>query len=441
MAAPRQLGSFCRGLGSLPSSSHRPRSLVRAVAGPSSRSSHHRGRRGLSSTSRADETSERIIFSGIQPTGTPHLGNLLGALFNWAELQRREPASTTLYFSIVGWHSLTVPQDPALLLQNRRDMLAALLAVGIDPARSVLFHQNDVPEHLELFWLLACMTNLGKLKRMTALKAKVAQLRSQGAVDDGVDADEESSSNAAVPSSVGLGLLSYPVLQAADILLYGATHVPVGDDQRQHLELSREIATTFNARYAASSQGAVLPSFAFPLPEVILTPTPRVSSLRDPTAKMSKSCPDVASKILLDDDEAMIRDKVKRAVTDSEKQLSYDPVGRPGVTNLLTISAAMENWLSSASAASTTVKPATSTVTPEGIAQRLNTTFGGGSGRLKAHCADLLVQALSPVRAEYARLRQDVGYLDEVERRGRDAARSRAAQTMQRVRQTVGLAS
>lgn len=327
-------------------------------------------------------------------------------------------------------------------------MLAALLAVGINPNRSVLFHQDDVPQHLELFWILACMTNMGKLNRMTTWKAKATQLRSQATRAGRGDSEDDSGAMDA-PSDVGLGLLSYPVLQTADIILYGATHVPVGDDQRQHLELAREITKTFNSRYSSvegrdsTTSDAASGSLqsekiapAFPLPKVILTPTARVSSLREPTSKMSKSCPDAASKILLSDDEASIRDKVKKAVTDSERRLTYDPAGRAGVANLLRISTALENWFNAKDQAASTM----AIVTPEQVAERLNQEFGGGSEQLKAHCADLLVRVLSPLRSEYLRLRQDIRYLDKVEEQGRKAAVFRAAATMRRVKQLVGLA-
>ncbi|TCD64686.1 Tryptophan--tRNA ligase, mitochondrial [Steccherinum ochraceum] len=239
----------------------------------------------------------RIVFSGIQPTGIPHLGNYLGALLNWVRLQQDAGPEDRLIFSIVGWHALTLPQNPRELSNARRDALAVLLAIGIDPKRSILFHQDENPHHTELSWLFNCLTPVGKLRRMTTWKSRLAVSRN---ANDESEVDE---------SLLNAGLLTYPVLQAADILAYKATHVPVGEDQKQHLELARDIADTFNRTFKGKSR-------LFPLPEFVATPTRRVLSLKDPTSKMSKSSPDVQSRILLTDSTAQIKSKIRGAVTD-----------------------------------------------------------------------------------------------------------------------------
>ncbi|KAG8737961.1 Tryptophan--tRNA ligase, mitochondrial, partial [Ceratobasidium sp. 428] len=277
---------------------------------------HAPAHEALRYTSSGHTSPPKTIFSGIQPTGTPHLGNYLGALVNWVSLQRNAGPNDRLYFSIVGLHALTLPQDPVKLRRERLDLLATLLAVGIEPRRSVIFCQDQVPQHAELAWMLNCVTPMGKLQRMTTWKSKLALARNANSVDE---VDE---------SHLNLGLFAYPVLQAADILLYRATHVPVGEDQQQHLELSRDLADLFNRTHKET---------VFPLPQCIITPTKRILSLRDPTQKMSKSSPNPASRILLTDPAETIEKKVRSAVTDSERGVTFDLTARPGVANLLTI--------------------------------------------------------------------------------------------------------
>ncbi|KAF8319437.1 Nucleotidylyl transferase [Clavulina sp. PMI_390] len=258
---------------------------------------------------RSTHSASKVVFSGIQPTGTPHLGNFLGALSNWTRLQSSAADGDTLIYSVVGLHAITVPQDPSQLRTDRLNAVASLLAIGLDPARSIIFCQEDVQEHAELAWMLGCFAPMGRLSRMTAYKSKVATMAST--------ANDEK-----------LGLFAYPVLQAADILLYKATHVPVGEDQRQHLELTRDIAQWFNQRYMSQT---------FALPSTISTPTKRILSLRDPIQKMSKSAKDPKSRILLSDSRDEIARKIRKAVTDSETTISYDPIHRPGISNLLRI--------------------------------------------------------------------------------------------------------
>ncbi|PWN37416.1 tryptophanyl-tRNA synthetase [Meira miltonrushii] len=376
------------------------RGIQRSVSASSSRY--------LSTESQSEETAKekrKTIFSGIQPTGIPHLGNYLGALQNWVNLQNdADRNGDELFFSIVGLHALTVPNDPKKLFIERREMMAALLAVGIDPNKVTLFHQDQVPEHTELAWILNCITPFGKLNRMTTWKSKLATLRYRGS-EQGID-----------ETGLCLGLFAYPVLQAADILLYRATHVPIGEDQVQHLELSRDLADLFNKTYKKRQ---------FPLPQHIITPTKRVLSLRNPKQKMSKSSPDVNSRVLLTDSDDVIKGKIKRAITDTEPTISFDPKVRPGVSNLLSILSALDTIRS-----------------PQEWADELNQRAGaeGGAGRiLKEAVTDTVISAIRPIREEYQRLQKDPGHLLAMEQLGKEKAQERAAKIMHQVRRLVGL--
>ncbi|CAK5263959.1 unnamed protein product [Mycena citricolor] len=341
----------------------------------------------------------RVVFSGIQPTGTPHLGNYLGALSNWVKLQNDNPHDTLL-FSVVGWHALTLPQNPKDLVRSRREMLAALLAVGIDPKRSILFHQDSNAMHTELAWILGCLTPTGKLRRMTSWKTRLAQSRN---ANDESEVDE---------SLLNAGLLTYPVLQAADILLYKATHVPVGDDQRQHLELSRDIAQTFNRTFKDKTS-------MFPLPTPLITPAKRVLSLRDPSAKMSKSDPAPASRILLTDTRDQIASKIRSAVTDSiTTGATYDPEGRPGTSNLISILAACKDVE---------------------VEEMVRQCQGWGPQQLKSAVTEAIEELFVGPRAEFERLCADPGYVDQVAQEGAVKAREISSRTMEEVRKRIGL--
>lgn len=378
------------------------------------------------------------IFSGIQPTGVPHIGNLLGAIFNWIALQRSSPPDVPLYFSIVGLHALTLPQDPATLRRERSEMLACLLACGLDPERCVIYHQDEVPEHAELNWFLSCLVNVGRLRRMTTWKGKMATVRGQTTPIDGENEPSSALSEAELTDQEGqlsFGLFAYPILQAADILLYQATHVPVGEDQVQHLELARDLAQAFNRRYPnPTSRNSGTSSLLFPEPRPLITPSPRILSLRDPTSKMSKSAPDPNSRIMLTDDAKTISSKIKRAVTDSERTLSFDPIGRPGVANLLTICAALETFKATALAEVTGV----AVTTPEMVAEQLN-SLGGGAGTLKAHSTQLLIEVLGPIRDRYLTLREHQSLLREVADQGADRARVKAREVLKEVKSRMGL--
>lgn len=322
---------------------------------------------------------QRVVFSGIQPTGVPHIGNHLGTLAEWQRLGKS--STDTLIFSVVGLHALTVPRSAVELRAGRRDMFAVLLSLGLGP-NTILFHQDSLPQHTELAWHLACLTPLNRLNRI--------------------------STHAATPTM--LGQLSYPVLQAADILLYQATHVPIGHDQQQHLELARVLAQTFN-RHTQSE--------LFPLPQSILTHHPRIQSLRDPTRKMSKSDPDQNGKILLTDSPEVILSKFKVARTDSIEGVSYDPVERPALAALLEIHSAYSGE------------------DVHAISKRF--AHARGIRDFKLDCAEAVSEALRPFREEYTRIRPDEGYIISKEKEGAGKAREIAEGVMQKVRHLVGI--
>ncbi len=326
------------------------------------------------------------ILSGIQPTSAMHLGNYLGAVRHWVGLQ---DDFETLY-CVVDLHALTVPQVPDELRAQSRELAATLLAAGIDPARSTLFVQSQVPAHSELAWLLSCLTPMGWLKRMTQWKDKAGKHQDQAMH----------------------GLFAYPVLMAADILIYRATHVPVGEDQKQHLELAREIAGSFNHRYATE---------LLPLPEpLILGTATRVMSLRDGTKKMSKSDSSDFSRINMTDDAEAIALKIRKAKTDPEPLPSEAAglAGRPEAENLVDIHAA---------------------VTGQTVEQVLATHGGAPFSAFKAALTEALVTALAPIAAEMKRLMADPGHVDAVLREGGARARALAESTLAQVQDVMGL--
>uniref|UniRef100_A0A3B3IHG8 tryptophan--tRNA ligase n=1 Tax=Oryzias latipes TaxID=8090 RepID=A0A3B3IHG8_ORYLA len=294
------------------------------------------------------------VFSGIQPTGVPHLGNFLGALENWVALQNQYP---TVLYSIVDLHSITQPQDPDQLRSNILDLTASLLACGIDPEKAILFQQSQM---------------------------KSGQ-KNEGSV----------------------GLFTYPVLQAADILLYQSTHVPVGEDQVQHLELAQDLARIFNNHYGD----------LFPEPRTLLSSTRKVKSLRDPSAKMSKSDPQTMATITITDSPEDIALKIRRAVTDFTSEVTFDPETRPGVSNLVMIHAAM---------AAISVEEA------------LSQARGLDTGAYKKLVSDAVVQRLTPIRHEIGKLRSDRAYLEGLLAQGRKKARELAAPVLAEVRHRVG---
>ena len=330
---------------------------------------------------------QQRIFSGIQPSGVPTLGNYLGALQHWVRLQ--DGADECLY-CVVDLHAITGWQDPLLLAAQTREMAAALLACGIDPERSILFHQSAVPAHVRLSWIFQCVARVGWLNRMTQFKEKAGK-------------DREAASS---------GLYTYPVLMAADILAYKATRVPVGDDQRQHLELANDIVQKFNHDYGVD--------FFPPIEALILGPAARVMSLRDGTKKMSKTDPSDQSRINLTDDADTVALKVRRARTDPEP-LPGEPAGLEGraeARNLVGIYAAMAG---------------------EGVADVLRERGGQGFSQFKEALAELLVSKLGPIGAETKRLLADPAHVDAVLREGAAKARVLADPIVDEAERLVGL--
>ncbi|WZH54007.1 MAG: tryptophan--tRNA ligase [Nocardioides alkalitolerans] len=324
------------------------------------------------------------VLSGIQPTADSfHFGNYLGALRQWVSLQdEHEP-----FYMVVDQHAITLEHDPKLLRERTYRSAAQLLAMGVDPERSAIFVQSHVPAHAQLAWVLNCITAFGEARRMTQFKDKSAK-GGEGAAS--------------------VGLFTYPILQAADILLYRPAYVPVGEDQRQHLELTRDLAHRFNTRYKKT----------FRLPEpYILKETAKIYDLQNPTAKMSKSASSPAGIIDLLDDPRASAKKIRSAVTDSEAVVAFDPVGKPGVSNLLSIYAAL------------TGRPA------EDIAADY---AGRGYGDLKGDLAEVVVEFVTPLRDRALALLEDRAALDEVLASGADRARAVADRTLADVYDRVG---
>lgn len=327
------------------------------------------------------ETKRPVIFSGIQPSGVFTIGNYIGAIGNWVKLQDEYQC----YYCVVDLHAITVRQDPEELRRRSLESLALLIACGLDPEKNVMFLQSHVPAHSELMWLLSCYTYMGELGRMTQFKDK-----SQKHADN-----------------INAGLFTYPVLMAADILLYGADLVPVGADQKQHLEITRDIAIRFNNAHGET----------FRVPEPYISPvTARIMSLQEPGAKMSKS-DDEGSYISLLDDEKTIERKFRRAVTDSDGEIRYAPEEKPGVSNLLTILSAM---------------------TGRAIADLERELSGQGYGRLKQAAAEATAARLLPMQENYRRLMADRPYLKRVMADGAARACRNAAKTLAKVRRKIG---
>ena len=327
-------------------------------------------------------------LSGIQPTGNLHLGNYLGAICNWVRMQDDMPGEK-LYF-LADLHAITVHNDPAELTANTREMAAALMAAGIDPDKAILFNQARVPAHAELAWLLFCTARIGWLNRMTQFKEKSGKNREGASV----------------------GLYAYPVLQAADVLLYQTTHVPVGDDQKQHLELARDIATKFNLDTGTET---------FTLPEPTIPPTAaRIMSLRDGTAKMSKSDPSDASRINLIDDPDTIMAKIRKAKTDPEPLPSEAAglEGRAEAANLVSIYAAMAD---------------------ESVDQVLARFAGQGFGAFKPALGELLVETLRPIATRFAELKADPAAIDAALEAGAARAAALAKPTLDAAYAALGL--
>lgn len=336
-----------------------------------------------------------LVFSGVQPTGNLHLGNYLGAVKRFVEMQGRD---AQCLYCVVDLHAITVWQDPEALRGQIREVTAAFLAAGIDPKRSIVFNQSQVPQHAELAWVFNCVARLGWLNRMTQFKEKAGK-------------DRENAS---------IGLYDYPVLMAADILAYRATHVPVGEDQKQHLELTRDIAQKFNTDFAKSIAAHGHGEAFFPITEPLIGgPAARVMSLRDGSKKMSKSDPSDNARINLTDEADTIAQKIRRAKTDSEP-LPSEIAGlkeRPEADNLVGIYAALAG------------------ITREAVLR----DFGGAQfSTFKPALADLAVTNLAPIAGEMRRLTADPGHIDAVLADGAGRAETIAAQTLDAVKDIVG---
>jgi tryptophanyl-tRNA synthetase len=319
------------------------------------------------------------VFSGIQPSGDKHLGNLLGALVQWVDMQDTHDA----IYCVVDLHALTMPKDPTELRAKTLDLAQLLIAVGLDPERSIIFVQSQVPEHPQCAWLMECTVSFGELSRMTAFKDKS-------------DRSE----------FISGGLFTYPALQAADILLYDTDLVPVGDDQRQHIEITRDIAERFNSRYGDT----------FVVPKHVIPPAgARVMDLQNPTRKMSTSESSPGTVNVLEDLKS-VEKKFKRAVTDSESEVRYDFDTKPGISNLLSILGAATSQDPASLAASYTQY-----------------------GPLKADTAEAVIELLRPIQERMAELRGDPGETERLLRLGADKAQAIASETLQRAKTNLGL--
>jgi tryptophanyl-tRNA synthetase len=329
-------------------------------------------------------SSQKRVFSGVQPTSDSlHLGNALGAVTQWVALQDEFDA----FFCVVDLHAITLPQDPTELRRRTLVTAAQYLALGIDPSRSTVFVQSHVPAHTELAWVLGCFTGFGQASRMTQFKDKAQRQGSE---------------------STTVGLFTYPVLQAADVLLYDTDLVPVGEDQRQHLELARDVAQRFNSRFPGT----------FVVPEVLIPKTTaKIYDLADPTAKMSKSAGTEAGLINLLDDPKVTAKKIRSAVTDSEREVRYDPDAKPGVSNLLTIQSA---------------------ITGTDIDKLVEAYAGRGYGDLKADTADAVVDFVTPVKARVDELVGDPTELEAILKRGAERATELSAKTIANVYERLG---
>ncbi len=324
------------------------------------------------------------VLSGIQPTADSfHLGNYLGALRQWVTLQETYDA----FYCVVDLHAITVPNDPAALRRRTRVAAAQLFGAGLDPERCTVFVQSHVPEHTELAWVLACQTGFGEASRMVQFKDKSAKTGAE---------------------SASVGLFTYPILQAADILLYQSDEVPVGEDQRQHLELTRDLAQRFNHRFG--------PTFAVPRP-YILTDVAKIADLQDPAAKMSKSSSSPQGIVDVLEEPASIRRKVSRAVTDAGTEVRADEDAKPGVTNLLRIYSAL---------------------TGESVDSLEERYSGAGYGTFKKDLAEVVVNAFAPVRERTEKMLADEAQLDRLLAHGAARARRVAGPTMAAVRDRIG---
>ena len=323
------------------------------------------------------------LLSGMQPTGSLHLGNYLGALVNWVQMQETHDA----FYAVVDLHALTVEVAPATLRERTRRTAAQYFAAGVDPARSTVFVQSHLAEHAQLAWVLSCLTGFGEASRMTQFKDKSGRRGAEG---------------------TSVGLFTYPVLMAADILLYDADQVPVGEDQRQHLELTRDLAGRFNTRFGKT--------FTVPEPHIVKA-TAKIQDLQDPTSKMSKSASSQSGVIDMLEEPALIAKRIRSAVTDGGREIRFDQAEKPGVSNLLRILGALSGQ----------------------SVEALEADYEGkGYGDLKKDVADIVVDTATPYRDRTLELLADPGELDRILAEGAERARDVASSTLARVYDRVG---
>jgi len=334
-------------------------------------------------TTTTTNTKKPIIFSGIQPSGTLNIGGYLGAIKNWIYLQEQYDC----LFSLVDLHAITIRQNPQQLQKNLYDLLTLYIVLGIDPEKNIIFCQSHVPQHTELAWILNCYTYMGELNRMTQFK----------------DKSQKHASN------INVGLFTYPALMAADILLYNTNLVPVGEDQKQHVEITRDIALRFNNIYGK----------IFTIPEVYHPKIgARIMGLQEPIKKMSKSDENLNNVLNLLDPPDTVTQKIKRAVTDSATEVRFDEINKPGISNLLTIFA---------------------TITNKSIATIEADYCDLGYGKFKSDLAAIMVEFLMPMQQHYHTMRADMTYLNAVLKRGAAAATERAEITLRQVKTAIGL--
>ena len=327
--------------------------------------------------------SKKIILSGIQATGKLTLGNYLGAIDNWVKMQEEYDC----YYMIANLHSLTVRNNPEELKNNTLRILATYVAAGLDPEKNTIFIQSQVKEHSELGWILDCYTYMGELSRMTQFKDKSAK-----------HAD-----------NINAGLFTYPALMAADILLYQADLVPVGEDQRQHLEITRDLAERFNKIYGET----------FVVPNAyVRKSSARIMGLQDPTSKMSKSATNLNDVIFLEDEPEVILKKFKKAVTDSENKVKFDPENKPGVSNLMQIYSA---------------------ITGKTMEEIENEFEGRGYGDFKMTVANSVIDKLKPIQERYKEILEDKEYVEQIYTKGAENARRLASKTLENVKNKIGI--
>ena len=330
----------------------------------------------------SEPTKRPVLFSGIQPSGSIHLGNFMSAMRSFLRLE----SDYDCLFSIVDLHALTVRQEPATLRRNSLELAALYIAAGLNPERSIIYCQSHVPQHAELAWILNCFTYMGELSRMTQFKDKARQHK----------------------DNINAGLFTYPVLMAADILLYQTDVVPVGADQKQHLEIARDIALRFNAIHPGT--------FKVPEPD-IQEETAKIQSLSDPMKKMSKSDQEDSFVAVLDSPDVIAR-KFRRAVTDSETEIRYDPENKPGVSNLLTILSVLGG---------------------EDMESLVSRMAGRGYGELKQEAAEVTIETFKPIQQRFRELISDKDYMAKTLQNNAERARTLAGRTLRRVYKKLGL--